>query len=442
MAKIGSIPSRFFLAAATLVILSCGAPTGDPVGFQGPDRPVEKVVLYPEDVGWRDTFYDVFTPTGRHYRLAVGSYGSPDRFRSRSLIRFEVGDVPKEVPISKIRTVYLSMPYLRVSGSLNDDVYSQGDVTLEVRPLRRDFDEDRATWWRATRKDNWTAEGGDYGPVVADAVVGKPSYRREFVNFDVTDLALEWMANPFRNYGVLLKLSDAEEAAGIGIKEFYSTNQYSKANTPRLEIEYIDDEEEEEKSYYVVLPEKDCFITEYDGEFGGGEVHGYDETLDFGSFNGYARRTLIYFNVSPGVAGIPARASVARARLRLYYQPAVRDERVNVALYRLTAPFDEGSPQDILEQQKYHDNYSYINREFKKEPPGYVDLFINPLVQEWISGKHPNFGLVIKAPDESSAQAFPRFGAKDNKDPDRRPYLEIEYTLPPEPWHETPNEGE
>ncbi len=416
-----------------LVALSCGAPTGDPVGFQGPETPIRKVTLYPADVGWRDTFYDVFAPTGRHFRLAVGSYGAPERFRSRVLLRFDVGDVPKVVPVGKIRGVFLSLPYLRVSGSLNDDIYAEGDVTVEVRSLRRDFDEDRATWWRAKRKENWTEEGGDYGPVVADAVVGRPSYQRRYVNLDVTALALEWLANPYRNYGVLLKLRDEEELAGAGIKEFYSTNQYSKVNAPRLEFAYIDDEGE--KAYHVVLPEKDCFITEYGGEFGGGEVHGYDEFLDFGSFNGYARRVLLYFNLSPAATGIPAEASIARARLRLFYFPAVRDERVRIAVYRLTAPFDEGAKQDVLELQKFHDNYAYINREFKKEPPGYVDLYINPAVQEWISEKHPNFGLVIKAPDESTAQTFPRFAAKDNADPNRRPYLEIEYTLPPEPWY-------
>ncbi len=416
--------------------MSCGAPTSDPVGFQPPDRPVKKVTLYPADVGWRDTFYDIFAPTGRHYRLAVGSYGAPDRFRSRTLLHFDVGDVPKEVSISKIRGVFLSLPYLRVSGSLNDDIYAEGDVTIEVRPLRRDFDEDRATWWRASRKENWSVEGGDYGPAVADAVIGRPSYQRQYVNFDVTTLGLEWLANPYRNYGVVLKLKDEEESAGAGIKEFYSTNQYSKVNAPRLEIAYVDDEGE--KVYRVLLPEKDCFITEYGGEFGGGEVHGYDEFLDFGSFNGYARRVLLYFNLSPAATGIPATASVARARLRLFYLPAARDERVRIALYRLTAAFEEGAKQDVLELQKFHDNYAYIDREFMKEPPGYVDLYVNSLVQEWISGKHPNYGLVIKAPDESTAQAFPRFAAKDNGDPARRPYLEIEYTLPPEPWYAPP----
>jgi len=427
---------RLFPAAAVLVSLSCAAPTGDPVGFRGPERPVKKVTLYPGDVGWRDTFYDIFVPTGRHYRLAVGGYGAPYKFRSRALLRFEVGDVPKEVPLSKIRDVSLRLPYLRVSGALNDDVYAESDVTVEVHALRRNFDEDRATWWRASRKESWSVEGGDYGPTVADGVVGKPSYQRQNLDFDVTASALEWFANPYRNYGLILKAADEEEISGVGIKEFYSTNQYTKVNTPRLMITYVDDEGG--KAYKVFLPEKDCFITDYDGDLGGAEVHGYDPFLDFGSFNGYGRRVLLYFNLSPGATGIPATASVARARLRLYYQPAGRDERVYIAIYRLTARFEEGAKQDVLEVQKFHDNVAYIEREFKKEPPGYVDLYINSLVQEWISGKHPNYGLVIKTPDESSAQAFPRFAAKDNGQADRRPYLEVEYTVPPGPWYTVP----
>jgi hypothetical protein len=419
--------------ALLLGALACGAPTGDPVGIQGPDRPIHKAVFYPADLGWEDTYYDVFVPTGRHYRLAVGSWRG---FRSRSLLRFELGDIPKEVPISKIKSVTLRLPYLRVSGSLNDDIYADGDVALEVRRLYRDFDEDRATWWRASRKENWSEEGGDFGPVAACAVIGKPTFQREFVDVDVTDMALDWLANPYRNYGLVLKAAD--EDAGPGFKEFYSTNEYSKVNTVRLVITYKD---EGEKTYNVVSPEKDCFITEYDGEFRGDSVHGYDGYLDFGSFNGYGRRALMYFNFSPGVSRIPSTASIARAKLRLYYLPAGKDERVYVAVYRLTGPFGEGARQDELELTKFHDNAAYIDREFKAEPPGYIDLYINPLVQEWISGTHPNYGLMIKAPDESQAQAFPRFGSRDNADPARRPYLEIEYTLPDEPWYASPAPG-
>jgi hypothetical protein len=426
-----AVPHLSAAAAALLAALSCGAPTGDPVGFDGPERPVKKVVLYPADVGWRDTCYDVFVPTGRHYRLAVGSYGgSGNRFRSRALMRYDVGDIPKEVRIPRITSVILKLPFIRVSGAFNDDIYAEGDVTVEVRPVLRYFDEDAATWWRANPKEDWGKEGGDFGPAAAEAVIGKPSYQREDIDLDITKLVLEWCANPRRNYGLLLK-AVAEDAAP-GIKEFYSTNDFkSKAFSPRLEITYIDDDGE--KAYRVVLAEKDCFITDYDGRFGGGEVRGFDGFLDFGSFNGYGRRILIYFNLSPGATGIPSSASIIRARLRLYYVPASRNERVYIVVYRLLAAFRENMKQDVLELQKYHDNVFYVDVEFKMEAPGYVDVYVNRLAQEWISGTHRNYGLMIKAANESMAQTFPRFAAKDNAKPSRRPYLEIEYTLPGEP---------
>lgn len=422
---------RFLLPVAAFLFCTCGNPTSNPVGPVGPERPLHRKVLRPGEITWFDSCYDAFVPTGRHYRVAVGCWGAVgNRFRSRALLRYDLGDLPKQIPVNKITSAYLEFTYLRESGYLNDDIYSYGTVTIEARPLRRSFDEDRATWWQAKRKENWTTPGGDYGPVAAKAVFGDPSYQRQYIRMDITGLVRDWFANPHKNYGVILKAEEEENAPGI--KEFYSTNRKPAGKAPRLEINYIDDDGE--KAYRIVAASEDCFITDYDGAFRGNERHGRDEFLDFGSFNGYGRRVVLYFDLSPDTSGIPADASIARARLRLYYDPAGRDERVYVAVYRLLAPFDEEAKQNELEEQRYHDNYAYVDREFKKEPPGYVDIYINPLVQEWVAGKHPNYGLMIKAPDESAAQAFPRFGARDNASPDRKPYLEVEYTLPAEPW--------
>jgi len=422
-------PPPAALAAVILAaaLFGCGSPTGDPVGFEPVDRPVHKVIVRPADVDWRDTCYDVFVPTGRHYRLAAGGWAG---YRSRILLRYDLSQIPKEVPLHDITSVDLKLTYQRVSGSLNDDIYSYGHVTLEAHALKRRFDQGRATWWRATTRDDWTTEGGDFGPTVARAEVGDPAYYRRYIRMDVTGLALDWISNPHQNFGLLLKVADEE--AEPGIREFYSTDRQPPGKAPQLEIGYRD--EDGNKAYRVVAPQRDCFITSYDDTFGGGDVHGYDPYLEFGSFNGYGRRALFYFDLRPESSGIPREASIARARLRLYYVPAGRDERVYVAVYRLMRLFDEGSKQDKLELQRYHDNFAYADREFKREQPGYVDLYVNTLVQEWVSGRQPNYGLVIKAPDEASAQVFPRFGSQENANEDRRPYLEVEYTLPAEPW--------
>lgn len=416
------------LSALAAAWLSCASPTPEPVGFDPYDRPIHTLILKPSTVGWRDTYYDKFSPTGRHYRLACGAWGG---YRSRTLLRYDVGDIPKEIRVSKITAISLQISYVRVSGSVNDQIYAYTPVKLTLHPLLRSFDEDRATWWLAKASRAWTEEGGDFGPAVGSVELGSPSYQREFYYVDITPTALDWMANPARNYGLVLKADGEESAAGI--KEFYATNAGRGGFAPLLDITYVDDDGEKQTRY--VAPQKDCFITDYDEKFDGNAVHGYDEYLDFGCFNGYGRRTLVYVDLNPAVSGVPANASVVRARLRMYYLPAGRDERVYVAVYRLTAPFAEGATEDTLEQQKYHDNVAYVALEFKKTPPGYVDFYINPLVQEWVAGEHPNYGLMIKAPDESEAQVFPRFAAQHNADEGRRPYLEVDYTLPAEPWY-------
>jgi hypothetical protein len=175
--------SLMVIAAAfllTVVICGCGSGTGDPTGYDEDDKPVYKVVISPK-TGWRDTYYDVYVPTGKSPRLAVGSYGG---FTSRSLVKFDLEEIPKIIPAGKITNVVLRLAYYRESGELNDDSYAYGDMVISAHRLYTDFDEDRATWFKAYRYRNWTEPGGDFGPVVAEAVVGEPSYKREYIRLD------------------------------------------------------------------------------------------------------------------------------------------------------------------------------------------------------------------------------------------------------------------
>jgi hypothetical protein len=413
-----------FIAAA--VMCGCGSGTGDPTGYDDEDRPVYKVVISPK-TGWRDTYYDVYVPTGKSPRLVVGSYAG---LTSRAMIRFDLEEIPKLVNVEKVTSAVLRLAYYRESGELNDDSYAYGDMIISTHRLYADFDEDRATWYRARRYRNWAEPGGDFGPAIAEAFVGEPSYRREYVRLDVTDTFFEWVANPDSNYGILLKAK--EETTADGLKELYSIDEKSKEDAPRLVITYIDDEGV--KAYREVVPEKDCFITLADDKFPGDIVKGREPELEFGSFNGYGRRLLFWFDLSPGACGIPPDASIIRARLRLFYRPAGRDDRIEIAGYRILDGFTEGDTQDNLEFIHYHNNEKYIEREYRKEKPGYVDLYINKLLQEWITGTKPNLGLMVKADDETGAAIFPTFASDDTEHPERTPYLEVLFTSPTPPW--------
>jgi hypothetical protein len=407
-------------------ICGCGSGTGDPVGYGDEDEPVYRVVLSPK-TGWRDTYYDVYVPTGKSPRLTVGSYAG---FTSRVLLRFDLEDIPKVVNVEDITNVVLRLSYYRESGELNDSSYSYGDVTISAHRLYAAFDEDRATWYRARRYRNWTKPGGDFGPAVGEAAIGDPSYRREYVRLDITDTFFEWVNNPDGNHGLILKAED--EATTNGIKEFFSIDEKSKEDAPRLVITYIDDDGV--KAYHEVVPQKDCFITLADSKFTGDRINGHEKELDFGSFNGYGRRLLVWFDLSPGKSGIPTDASIIRARLRLFYRPAGRDDRVGVAGYQLLSGFSEGNTQDELELIRYHDNEKYVDRDYQKEKPGYVDLYVNELVQEWVTGTKPNLGLMIKAENETEAAVFPTFASADTDHPERTPYLEVLFTSPSPPW--------
>ncbi|MCP4230118.1 MAG: hypothetical protein GY771_08215, partial [bacterium] len=48
-------------------LTGCGKGTGDPVGFDGDTPPVFKVTLSPK-TGWYDTYFDLYTLTGKSNR--------------------------------------------------------------------------------------------------------------------------------------------------------------------------------------------------------------------------------------------------------------------------------------------------------------------------------------------------------------------------------------
>lgn len=427
---ITALVSGFVAVGAGL--FGCGKGTGDPAGYDDPGSLVYRAVLSPK-TGWRDTYYDVYVPTGKSTRLVIGSYAG---YTSRALMRFDLEEMPKLVELDHVTSVALRLAYYREPGKLNDDEYAEGDVTISAHRLYCEFDEDRATWYKARRYRNWTEAGGDFGPAVAKALVGSPSNRRKYINLDITDTFFEWVNNPRTNFGILLKAEN--ESGGLGIKEFFSIDEKSKPDAPELVITY---EEDGEKAHYSVIPEKDCFITLADERFPGERVNGYDDELEFGSFNGYGRRLLVRFDVSPAASGIPPDASIVKARLSLFYKPAGRAERVNIAGYQLLEDFSESQNQAELEFIRYHDNEKVAAREYKNEKPGYVDIYLSELVQEWVTGTRRNYGVMIKADDETDAALFPTFASGDTPYADRVPYLEVLFTSPRPPWFNSPVNG-
>ncbi len=60
-----------------------------------------------------------------------------------------------------------------------------------------------------------------------------------------------------------------------------------------------------------------------------------------------------------------------------------------------------------LRQLKLDGDMTVTTRQIWKRPPGYQNFVINGLVQKWIDGTYPNYGLVIRNTDEYKEEGLP-----------------------------------
>jgi hypothetical protein len=155
-----------------------------------------------------------------------------------------------------------------------------------------------------------------------------------------------------------------------------------------------------------------------------------------GAFDGYTRRSYLKFNLSEEATGIPPTANVVWAQLRLWYWPEGRSEGHRLRINRLIWDWSEDDGIGALRQLKLDTDITVNTRQIWKKPPGYQSFVINGLVQKWIDGTYPNYGLAIRNTDEYKEEGFAFFASREHSDADKRPLLTIKYTLPP--GQETP----
>ncbi len=116
------------------------------------------------------------------------------------LLKFDLSSIPAD---ATFESATLSMYYLG---------YDSGhhDLTVQVHALKRDWQENAATWLFATGTDMWGAPGAgdtasDVEATPVASVVVKPATTTTKVQFDVTSLVQRWVSGSLPNYGMLLK---------------------------------------------------------------------------------------------------------------------------------------------------------------------------------------------------------------------------------------------
>jgi len=177
-------------------------------------------------------------------------------------------------------------------------------------------------------------------------------------------------------------------------------------------------------------PGKDAYISSANStsNFGNGD----EGVLATWLFAWFYRNQLIQFDLS----AIPSNAHIVSAQLQLYSKSG--SGKVNI--YRLTHDWTEGTMSgsgtaDGVTWKTYDGSSSWATSGGDFAPTlvdsdsvdssanGFQSWELAPLVQDWLAGKYPNYGVLLKATGLMSAA----FAGKEDATPAYRPKLVITY---------------
>jgi PKD repeat protein len=181
-------------------------------------------------------------------RLSEGNYGATE------ILYVYNGDaVPEYRPLIRFDTSSLPLPDGAVfaSGRLElNCTEAQAGAVNEVHAVTHSWVEgsgtwgdthDGATWNTWNGEDGWSAEGGDYDRSTdyglgANGVVDSASIEEGTVNFDISPLVEDWLADPQQNYGVIITMPETISYTRV---TYDSRESSGGANRPALAITYI-----------------------------------------------------------------------------------------------------------------------------------------------------------------------------------------------------------
>ena len=138
-------------------------------------------------------------------------------------------------------------------------------------------------------------------------------------------------------------------------------------------------------------------------------------------------RSYLQFNLS----SIPSDASVVVAALWLTHEgESDAPASVTICAHKVTGSWNESTITWNNQPTSDPTCESTITIP-AGDPGGWRKWFIRELVQGWIDGSIPNYGVVLKQTDESTITTWKYFRSSDFPSTSTRPKLEVQYTLPP-----------
>jgi len=168
---------------------------------------------------------------------------------------------------------------------------------------------------------------------------------------------------------------------------------------------------------------KDAFVSDYESDNNVG-----DSVYLLAGDNGFKIRTYIKFDLNPNP--LPAGAVIIDARLKLYQDAIlILPGTFNGGLYPVTSNWEEN---EITWNNQPTSSSDTVALPTLYDTTGtWVTCHIEDFVKGWLDGSITNYGLLLKATDESSEDTGARFLSSDNvTDITKHPILEIDYYVP------------
>jgi len=161
-----------------------------------------------------------------------------DQERHRILLRFDLQAFPPHTLINQARVGLYeyeeehSEEAQTVAAHRVTSPWTEGTGDQEF-PLET-YIPDGATWLLASPENPWNAPGGDFD-AREYAATAIPDYTAAgWIEWDITELATEWIAGVSPNYGLLLRTKNAEWQG----HRFFSSEAENPAFRPRLIVDY------------------------------------------------------------------------------------------------------------------------------------------------------------------------------------------------------------
>ena len=168
---------------------------------------------------------------------------------------------------------------------------------------------------------------------------------------------------------------------------------------------------------------KDAYVSDYESDNNVGDYKNL-----FAGFNPFKHRTYIKFDLNPNP--LPVGAVIIDARLKLYQDAILLlPGTFNGGLYPVTSNWEEN--EITWNNQPTSSSDSVALPTLYDTTGNWVTCHIEDFVKGWLEGSITNYGLLLKAIDESSEDTGARFFSSDYvTDITKHPILEIEYYVP------------